>query len=63
MGAGFEKLLGRLEAAWAARHYGGPAEAARTARWWREELGIAQVRCLHRPVEQAQSVGVVRDEL
>ena len=62
MGAGFEQLLGRLEAAWAARHYAGPAEAARTARRWREELGIAQVRCLHRSVEQAQRVGVAPDE-
>ena len=62
MGNGFEQLLGRLEAAWAARHYAGPAEAARTARRWREELGIAQVRCIHRSVEQAQRVGGVPDE-
>ena len=54
MGEGFTRLLGRLEAAWAARHFMGPAEAARTARRWREEVGIAQVRCFHRSVEQAQ---------
>ena len=62
MGVGFERLLGRLEAAWAARHYAGPTEAARTARRWREELGIAQVRCLHRSVEQAQRGGSVPAE-
>ena len=39
---------------WAARHYAGPAEAAAAARRWRDEIGVAQAKCLHRSVERAQ---------
>ena len=54
MGSGFESLLGKLECAWAARHFAGLAEAAQVSRRWREEIGIVQARCLHRSVELAQ---------
>lgn len=54
MGAAFESLLGKLECAWAARHFTGPGEAARTSRRWREEIGVVQAKCLHRSVELAQ---------
>ena len=54
MGAGFESLLGKLENAWAARHFAGPVVAAQTSRRWREEIGIVQARSLHRSVEMAQ---------
>ena len=53
-GSGFESLLGKLECAWAARHFAGPAEVAQVSRRWREEIGIVQARCLHRSVELAQ---------
>ena len=54
MGTGFEQMLGTLEALWAAKRYAKPAESAIVARRWREEIGIAQVRCLHRTVDAAQ---------
>lgn len=54
MGQGFEMLLGRLEALWAACHFARPAETAVVGRRWRNALGIAQVKCLHRFVELAQ---------
>ena len=54
MGQGFETLLGRIEALWAARHFAGPAETAAVARRWRNELGVVQVKCFHRSVELAQ---------
>ena len=54
MGQGFETLLGRIEALWAARHFAGPAETAAVRRRWRSELGIVQPKCLHRSVELAQ---------
>ena len=47
-------ILGKLEALWAARHFAGPAETAAVARRWRNELGVVQVKCLHRSVELAQ---------
>ena len=40
MGDGFLRVLGRLEGAWAARHHMVSAEAARTARRWREEAAL-----------------------
>ena len=54
MGAAFESLLGKLECAWAARHFAGPIVAAQTSRRWREEIGIVQAKSLHRSVEMAQ---------
>ena len=54
MAPGFEMLLGRLEALWAARHFAGPAETAAVARRWRQEIGIAQVKCLSRSIDMAQ---------
>ena len=54
MGSGFETLLGKLEALWAARHFAGPVETAAVARRWRNELGMVQVKCLHRSVALAQ---------